>query len=82
MRGAAPVTLRELPPHKHPETTMRYLHLTPGAMEGAIRRTDVDTVLQRIFSPPSRLRLEAAVACSNEFSHSRRLCAGGELRGS
>lgn len=50
MRGAAPVTLRELPPHKHPETTMRYLHLTPGAMEGAIRRTDVWT---RFFSESS-----------------------------
>jgi site-specific recombinase XerD len=37
MRGAAPVTLKELAAHKHLATTMRYLHLTPGALEGAIR---------------------------------------------
>jgi site-specific recombinase XerD len=37
MRGAAPVTLKELAAHKHLAKTMRYLHLVPGALEEAIR---------------------------------------------
>jgi hypothetical protein len=37
MRGAVPLALKELAAHKHLATTMRYLHLSPGATEGAIR---------------------------------------------
>jgi site-specific recombinase XerD len=43
MRGAPPRAIQELAGHVDLRTTQRYMHLTPAALEGAIRlleRTD------------------------------------------
>lgn len=47
MLGAAPVVLQALAAHKHLATTLRYLHLSPGATEGAIRLLDRAKVASR-----------------------------------
>jgi integrase len=48
MRGAVPVAIQHLAGHKNLATTMRYLHLSPGATEGAIR------LLDRVDASPGR----------------------------
>jgi site-specific recombinase XerD len=37
MRGAAPRAIQELAGHRDLVTTQRYMHLSPAAIEGAIR---------------------------------------------
>jgi integrase len=40
MRGAGAKAIQELAGHSALSTTQRYMHLSPGAMEGAIRLLD------------------------------------------
>ncbi len=40
MRGAPPKVIQELAGHVHLSTTMRYMHLSPGHKEQAIRLLD------------------------------------------
>jgi site-specific recombinase XerD len=40
MRGAAPRAIQELAGHQELGTTQRYMHLSPAAVEGAIRLLD------------------------------------------
>ena len=47
MRGAAPPVLKDRAAHKHVATTMRYLHLSRGATDGAIRLLDRGRVAPR-----------------------------------
>ncbi len=40
MRGAPARSIQELAGHKNLSTTQRYIHLSPAALEGAIRLLD------------------------------------------
>ena len=40
MRGAPARAIQELAGHKNLSTTQRYMHLSPAALEGAIRLLD------------------------------------------
>jgi site-specific recombinase XerD len=40
MQGAAPRAVQELAGHRHINTTMRYMHLSPRAMDSAIKLLD------------------------------------------
>ena len=40
MRGAPARAIQELAGHQDPATTQRYMHLSPAAIEGAIRLLD------------------------------------------
>jgi integrase len=40
MRGASPKAIQELAGHRNLEETQRYMHLSPAAVEGAIRLLD------------------------------------------
>jgi len=45
MRGAAPRAIQELAGHAHFTTTQRYMHLSPSAIEGAIRLLEPPGIL-------------------------------------
>jgi len=47
MRGAAPVSIQQLAGHRNLATTQRYLHLTPTAVENAIRLLESPSVAAR-----------------------------------
>jgi integrase len=48
MRGAAPRAIQELAGHQDLATTQRYLHLSPAAVEGAIRLLDLPARNSRV----------------------------------
>lgn len=48
MRGAAPKAIQELMGHRHLTTTMRYLHLSPAAREGAMRLLEKGNTLGNV----------------------------------
>jgi len=47
MRGAPPRAIQELAGHRELGMTQRYMHLSPAALDSAIRLLDQPTVLQR-----------------------------------
>jgi integrase len=55
MAGAPARAIQELAGHRHLQTTMRYMHLSPRAREGAIRLLDVGNPVAR----PVRTRVTA-----------------------
>jgi site-specific recombinase XerD len=46
MRGAPPRAIQELAGHRSLNTTLRYMHLSPAAIEGAIRLLEPAQALQ------------------------------------
>ena len=53
MRGAPARAIQELAGHQDLSTTQRYMHLSPAAIEGAIRLLEM---LGPDQGPPNRLR--------------------------
>jgi len=47
MRGAGARAIQELAGHQNISTTQRYMHVSPSAVENAIRLLDSPTVLER-----------------------------------
>ena len=47
MAGAPAKTIQELAGHQHLSTTQRYMHLSPAALDSAIRLLDQPLVLQK-----------------------------------
>ena len=46
MRGAPPRAIQELAGHRELGMTQRYMHLSPAALDGAIRLLDQPSILQ------------------------------------
>jgi integrase len=62
MRGAPARAIQELAGHKDLVTTQRYMHLSPAAIEGAIRLLDTSGVLPRRGAYGETAEVESAIS--------------------